>query len=427
MKTRPKWVWASQPGTAEQGIFSALAVVEVLFAIAAYWSFAIWAHSSTHLLVGVLVAPLLLLRSDKSVDFGLRLLRPVDLDPDSSDPSWLGKIAIRVMGPLQNPKTAWRSLGPIKFIWRALVALQFVTVIIIVLPIGVLLIRIFATVFYLAPGIRSLSENWWRTLFATDAFTRLEIVPGHKNHKSMFSIDYVIDAVRRSFHREWAHSRYEKILDFVAIAGMLFISTIFLAPAYLYRMSIKSTAWVHWPLAYIARPRDIAKDVEEVRLRLWADPREWLLRFIMLLTFGGALIASIPPLTHVRDAFPGGVISVLEYAFLIDLKTLLSHPWRVVALCSASITFFLLWYGWEFSLLVARSPYHPDRSVRAMRWAAMFEYAMRIRTVCGWVFWALVIVHAALWLTPSTGWIPVYLRELLQAIYGEFLPPTLRY
>jgi hypothetical protein len=192
-----------------------------------------------------------------------------------------------------------------------------------------------------------------------------------------------------------------------------------------FRLSIKSTAWVHWPLAYISRPLRYADDPEEVRLRLWADPREWLRRSAMVVTLVGALLASVPSLAIIKAAFPVGTISIVEYAVLVDVRTLFAYPWRMAALISAAITLVLTWYGFELSLLVKRSSARPDRLVRAGKWAAVIEYAMRIRDVCGWVFWALVFVHAGLWLAPSTSWLKGYPQEILHFIYGDYLPPAL--
>jgi hypothetical protein len=186
------------------------------------------------------------------------------------------------------------------------------------------------------------------------------------------------------------------------------------------------SAWLHWPLAFITRSLRYADDADEVRMRLWSDPREWLRRILMVFSLAGALIATSPASDRLKDVFPNGVASLIEYAFLIDVSSLFSQPWRVAALVGALITLGLSWYGLELRLLVARSAVRPDREVRAKKWAATLEYAMRVRDVCGWVFWALVLIHAGLWLTPSTEWLEGYPREILQTIYGDFLPPNLR-
>jgi len=125
----------------------------------------------------------------------------------------------------------------------------------------------------------------------------------------------------------------------------------------------------------------------------------------------------------VKSLYEAGPISIVEYAFLIDVRTLLSQPWRVFALIGACITAFLTWYGLELSVLLKMKA---KRQREAKKWAAAFEVSMRVRDLCGWLFWGLLFVHAGLSLAPSTDWIVGYPRELIQLIYGVSLPPALR-
>jgi hypothetical protein len=190
-------------------------------------------------------------------------------------------------------------------------------------------------------------------------------------------------------------------------------------------MSIKSTAWLHWPLAYVVRPLSFASNAEEIHARLWYDPREWVRRAFMITTIVGSLMVSLPALSSVRNMFPDGVMSFAEYAFLIDVR-MLTQPWRVLALVTAFITLALTWYGFELSVLLRPNVQKFDDGRRSKLWAAAFEYGMRVREICAWLFWVLILIHGYLWLAPSTDWLPLYVRELLQVIYGDFLPPQLR-
>jgi hypothetical protein len=403
------WLWRSRPGTTDHGIFSVLSVVEVLFAISCYWAVAIYAHTQLHLLVGVLAAPLLLLRSDQSIKLGIDWFRRFDPANDA-DISWTARV-VEWMLKKGDQIDASGFLGS-----RALgVAANFTLFIVailagVVIPaVAAVLIRVIATFRYFVPGLQSLSSNWWRTLFATDIFSRPEVMPGYSGASPF---DFA------SLTKRFQESRQVDFLNW-SLSFLVFVCFI---PSYLYRLGIKSTAWVHWPLAYISRPLRYADDPEEVQLRLWSDPREWLRRVAMIVTLCGALIASVPSFAVIRDTFPTGVVSIVEYAVLIDVKSLIANPWRAVALISATITLLLTWYGLELSILVKRSTANPDRLVRAGDWATALEYVMRIRDLCGWIFWALVFVHAGLWLAPSTAWLTGYPREILQFIYGNYFP-----
>lgn len=407
---KSNWCWRTSREATQQ-TFSVLAALEVALAVFLYWAYALWAHTQVHLIIGAVVAPFLLLRSPESSELGRRWFRKVDFV--LIDQNWISK---------QYSRARERE-GVIRVI---AVSCAIIMALVIGLM-GALVIRILATLLNIPAGIRSLSENWWRTLFATDIFTKPEIVPGHATESSLYNYMSDLPSVFRDFLSTYKEKR--SIVGFVEFInscfGLIFVFGISLVPSYVYRLSIKSTAWVHWPLAYVSRPLQYADDPEEVRMRLWGDPREWLRRVAMIITLAGAFAASVPAAASVKAAFSSGALSVVEYAVLIDVKSLFGHPWRAAALISAIITLILSWYGFELTLLVKRSTVRPDRLTRATKWAAALEYAMRIRDVCGWIFWALVFVHAGLWLLPSTSWIGGYPREVLRFVYGDYLPPGL--
>ena len=64
--------WSSRESIEAEKI-SLLAVAEVIFSVAAYWWIAWYFDTYAHLLVSVIVAPLVLLRSDESVALGVKM------------------------------------------------------------------------------------------------------------------------------------------------------------------------------------------------------------------------------------------------------------------------------------------------------------------------------------------------------------------
>ncbi len=64
--------WSSRDSIAAEKI-SLLAVAEVIFSVAAYWWIAWYFDTYAHLLISILVAPLILLRSDESVALGVEM------------------------------------------------------------------------------------------------------------------------------------------------------------------------------------------------------------------------------------------------------------------------------------------------------------------------------------------------------------------
>ena len=73
---RPRWIvpWSTEE-TVRARIWSALAIFEVVLAVAAYWAFAAYFGTFVPILVSALFAPLLLLRSDQSVALGVKWFR----------------------------------------------------------------------------------------------------------------------------------------------------------------------------------------------------------------------------------------------------------------------------------------------------------------------------------------------------------------
>jgi hypothetical protein len=64
-------VWRSTDASVQNGLPSLLAIFEVAIAVAIYWTIALSLNTFTHLWISVCAAPLLLLRSDKSIALGV--------------------------------------------------------------------------------------------------------------------------------------------------------------------------------------------------------------------------------------------------------------------------------------------------------------------------------------------------------------------
>ena len=72
---RRSWRWTSTPLSADRGEVSVLAVVETLCATSISLGIAWYYDTITHIAVSACIAPLLLLRTKRSVALGLRLMR----------------------------------------------------------------------------------------------------------------------------------------------------------------------------------------------------------------------------------------------------------------------------------------------------------------------------------------------------------------
>jgi len=67
-KKKKRCVRWSTPESRDAGQISVLAIAETVFAVALYWWIAIYFDTHLHLVISLLVAPLLLLRSERSIE-----------------------------------------------------------------------------------------------------------------------------------------------------------------------------------------------------------------------------------------------------------------------------------------------------------------------------------------------------------------------
>jgi len=71
MEKKKCWVRWSTPESRAAGQISVLAIVETIVAVALYWWIAFYLDTHLHLVTSLLVAPLLLLRSERSIEAGV--------------------------------------------------------------------------------------------------------------------------------------------------------------------------------------------------------------------------------------------------------------------------------------------------------------------------------------------------------------------
>ena len=170
--------------------------------------------------------------------------------------------------------------------------------------------RIAATVRHLWSGAVAMPDNWWRTLFVVDLLYPPELIPGY-TRSDFFTISYFAERIKQS----------ENIIEQFICSGAL---VILYAPAYLYRLSIKSTCWFYFPLIYIMRAPWYATKPALLGDILWRDPRECMVEALPGChdSVRGVVACNLPSLTGLRHSLPAVVVSPLEYVFLCDLAAI---------------------------------------------------------------------------------------------------------
>lgn len=207
-----------------------LALIETFFAMGLAVIISIKWHTATHLVIGASLAPFLMLRTENSAKIGIayfvKLIRWMDTPL------------------LTNPKLSYRFLFkilliPIKgFSWT----------------IGPSAIKIAATLvcFYKNPSetILSIPHNWARIALSIDFLYPPELVPGAED-----ATEPEVKAWKWSYlwSMFWNKLTQGDLNIQMRIMGFLVMPLIiaFYIPAWVYRMSLKSTSLIYFPLIWV--------------------------------------------------------------------------------------------------------------------------------------------------------------------------------
>ena len=175
-------VWWSSRESIAAGKTSLLAVAEVIFSVAAYWWIAWYFDTYKHLLFSVIVAPLVLLRSPRSIELGKKLFVRF----------WRDKRLPATRTPIGRFKFLklnidYVRMAPVAMYWSFMVL--FVAFI----------IRFTATLRYLLNGVRMLPNNWKTQLFVVDIVRQPELIPDIKSIKPELSFENLIYKILNLF------------------------------------------------------------------------------------------------------------------------------------------------------------------------------------------------------------------------------------
>lgn len=188
-------------------------------------------------------------------------------------------------------------------------------------------VRIVATLRHPLSGLRALPDNWRRILWVIDLKHAPELLPGPESLASAFSPQNI---------RGLIHARGVLKQFF----GMLLFAS-FLLPALLYRWSIKSTVWFHWPLLYLLSgsgqhtPRHPTARISHVCQDRSEKERQWLTLFLLAIMVITTFSRDVQHV--VQNHFSHSVARL--YLGTFDLS--LWAPWQWCSLTMLLMTFFL--------------------------------------------------------------------------------------
>jgi hypothetical protein len=215
-------------------------------------------------------------------------------------------------------------------------------------------------------------------------------------------------------------NRQERIL---ALAFYPLVLPLWFFPGWLYRLTLKSTAWFWWPLAFLGGELSKATDQEEWRRTsigsLWAKT-SLVLASGTILTFiwanfvrSGAVFKENP------------LLVTLGYFFVVDWSL---RPWQLLPVTLAAFSILIVYVvddgGGQYRLAKANGN---DELLKLAQFKFQcVEYLARTRLVLFLLFWVVVAGHTVLYLNSIRCWfdVPDNVDHWGRSVFGDRMPPN---
>jgi hypothetical protein len=276
--------------------------------------------------------------------------------------------------------------------------------------------RFWATVRHPLVGWKALPTNWSRTVASTDFAHPPELVPGYVGH-FLLNVKTLYKRIR--LNQKWDD---DKLLSIVGLV-------VYFAPSYLYRISIKSTFWVYWPLVYIA---DDAKNETRPAVLFEKLSATHLATTRLRLAFGTILASFVMSVyLHFADLWPAFregiqtvVIDAIGWFVVVDFPT--KKPWVWFSLCSAAITVVLFYWADYLGPELRHDGANP-RTIASMHHRMLWmNTLLRIQFVLVILFTISIAIGYILWKSPLQCLLfnkeLYYTLRILRWYYGAYMP-----
>lgn len=329
--------FCSTPESAASGEIAVLPIVETLFAISLSVLWLKVFDSAAHIVVGALIAPFLLLRTESSTTKAFAIF-------DSC------------FQRLAQPVSLFQ-----RFHQRLPAVLRPFTFLLVWLPLflfAVAVVKCMATVVTLISSpreaVRAIPGNWLRIALATDCRHPPECLPGVETDADAPAAvrGFRYEEVRHQITSGTGSARFQK-LSLVAIY----------APAVIYRFFLKSTSLIYFPLIWVS---DLPMTMNGVLTFPLERVRRWY-AFVILLIMLSPLIISFPVPATLATAQDRAI-----FAYVLPVHR--TDWWHITRTVAAAVTIGLYFYAKK---LDHNSWQHPESA----RW--IITSANRLRAACG--------------------------------------------
>lgn len=375
----------------DHGEVTVLALVETVLAVALLVALSIW-FDTVHWLAGAcLLSPLLLLRTEDSVQRGLRMLKWMQ----GNDRALM---TIIVTSLLLFVVMAFWIAGGWALLW--LLPLMGVWFAMMVYPV-LFVIRFTAALISIVKhplqSLAAIPGNWRRVVLSTDTFLEPEYLPGDPDGPSTLLQSSKLESLFKRF---------------VFLTAFLVLYPLCAA----YRWSVKATCIVYLPLIWlVSKARYRADSTRHMLTDYLADEIQTVRRWALGLT-GGFLVVKIAILMRVDDILAAVKAGVPEWGLKI-LRTL--HPyltprhielWQLTPVLNGLLALGM----WLFARRILRLGDRAPATATIQFWWNVMS--------CVTLVLSLYSIACLLKITWDHGDLPGTLRRLGQAIEWQFFP-----
>jgi hypothetical protein len=208
-----------------------------------------------------------------------------------------------------------------------------------------------------------------------------------------------------------------------SIYQFLVSSLIWFLPAWFYRLTLKSTAWLWWPFAFLGAPPNLAKNPDwffaQSTETKWAKSTAPL-AYLSILAFAGASIwRTFSQGMSLENPF----LNVLGYALVINWST---TPWQLLGAAGSLLSLVVIYLtDWTFrKYTIAKRTQDALLLEEAKEQMRKIEQLARLRTITFLTYCAIVGFHALLVLNDRACWfVPATSVEAWsESLYREYAP-----
>ncbi len=276
-------------------------------------------------------------------------------------------------------------------------------------------IRFAATAKYIGLGLRMLPGNFRRLALCTSPLQVPELVPGLPAGETKFTLpDAIADLKRQARSVDWGDKVLGAVLQ-IAIIAFCFL------PAWLYRFTLKSTAWFWWPLAFLGSDLQQAREPRLFHRRLLHSLWGWT---NIVLSFGTvAAFVCFHLFPQFLAAPDNPLLTNLGYLVVVDWAV---PPWQLLALVSALLSLAIVYranyINIEYDEGIPQP--RPDLIASAERKFGWVERLCQVRLLLFILYWLIVAGHTVLYFNSLKCWFARPPNVYAQAawIYGDRLP-----